>query len=87
MNLKDSYAQAMLDLYTLLVLDAKRCQTLILQSRGLGYGIAYWWIYDMLHPLWPSRKDWRHTYSKDTIISGDWKHKRFDWLQNQKGAI
>ena len=29
----------------------------------------------------------RHTYSKDTIISRDWKHKRFDWLQNQKGAI
>ena len=44
--LRSSY----LGLYTLLVLDAKRCQTLILQSRGLGYGIAYQWIYAKLHP-------------------------------------
>ena len=45
--LRSSYAGP---LYTVSV-GRKRCQTLILQSRGLSYGIAYRWIYAKLHPL------------------------------------
>ena len=48
MNLKDPYDPAMLGpLYTGSV-GTKRCQTLLLQSMGLGYGIAYRWIYAKL---------------------------------------
>ena len=42
---------SMLRLYTLLVLDAKMYQTVILQSRGLGYVIAYRLIFAKPHPL------------------------------------
>ena len=38
-------------LYTASVGRKEVSQTLILQSRGLGYGIAYRWIYAKLHPL------------------------------------